>query len=990
MAYNYKGTRITGTKKTGRVFKKSKVKNAKRNQTYLNTQKGHVYKCTEGGKPSEAKWAYTNTAIIGKPTQKVANLSRPSRSGMNYSTKWKVPDNLVKATNGTRATGLYIDWFLGIDGNDPKYHRVEGNEKTAAHTFSLDGVTIQNVRYTRQSFYPVTEKKLSYLTCRVSGYNSKGGGAYAQSTYTFTAPRAPVISEPTIEDGTGTVSVTVDTNAGTDNSERYDTRYIVKVENTRTGETWEHANSYTTDTSFTLEYDASDYQQLTFTQYIRITFEAWARGFAGDSAHVTKEYVVAYPAQVTITDVAAIRSSTGKATFLISTNSTDEHPVDQVRLEYLANSEYMTADEIPGEASWTPTDIVDDAQSEALAIPVTHLIPQAGNRTWVRVKSYHGIEAVLYRYSEYVYLKDLETVPPVASDDAVAIVSYASGADGRSAVVKMGWNADGLDDSDGTELSWSEDADAWKSTDEPETYRFTFSDGELVDGSTTYRDSAEIIIKGLDEGTPTFIRARRYIDSGSLSFGEYSDTVTVTPNVAPSGVVLSAPTYVAEGSSIPFTWTYGGGGTQREWQLLTSTGTVIADGANAMGSYNLAAERADSLAVNGVLTAHVEVATGADYVASEPLAIRIVEAPTLAVTVPTSITSQAANTFAVTSNRECALLVVISAVGSSGNTPVGVHYQPEGEPVWSGMLHPTWTAGAGGYSATVSIPSGLDLLDRAQYTVSVIAVDESTQLRSDEATGVFEVAWAHQAIAPGDYVEITSSDTTDEDGVRHLTAAITWALPSTITDPDTQETREGVSDSDVVDVYRLTGDGAVLIGSNYPTTYTVTDEYAPFGDALTLEYRIAVRTSDGDIEYSDVEYELDGNMMRFDWPGGVLELPYDISLSDSYAKDKVARKHLDGSTSIHYNEGVTRTGKQTTRLVRLMSQQDVLLARSLARYAGNVFVRLPDGTAYEACVELDDMSTTGAFEAISISTTEAATTAAYMLPIPTAAESEQA
>ena len=99
---------------------------------------------------------------------------------------------------------------------------------------------------------------------------------------------------------------------------------------------------------------------------------------------------------------------------------------------------------------------------------------------------------------------------------------------------------------------------------------------------------------------------------------------------------------------------------------------------------------------------------------------------------------------------------------------------------------------------------------------------------------------------------------------------------------------------------------------------------------------------------------------------------------------------MDGSTSIHYNEGVTRTGKQTTRLVRLMSQQDVLLARSLARYAGNVFVRLPDGTAYEACVEIDDMSTTGDFEAISISTTEAATTAAYMLPIPTATESEQA
>jgi hypothetical protein len=229
----------------------------------------------------------------------------------------------------------------------------------------------------------------------------------------------------------------------------------------------------------------------------------------------------------------------------------------------------------------------------------------------------------------------------------------------------------------------------------------------------------------------------------------------------------------------------------------------------------------------------------------------------------------------------------------------------------------------------------------------------------------------------------------DDEGMRHKTATIAWNVPSVIVDPETSEESPGASDTDVVDVYRLTGDGATLIGSNYPvSTYSVTDEYAPFGDALTLEYRVAVRTVDGDVEYSDVEYELDGDMMRFDWPEGVIELPYDISLSDSYAKDTSVRKHLDGSTSIHYNEGITRTGKQSTRLVRLLSQQDVLLARALAHYAGNVFMRFPDGTAYEGSVQIDDMSTTGDFEAISISTTEAAATAAYRLPIPRDTESE--
>ena len=123
-------------------------------------------------------------------------------------------------------------------------------------------------------------------------------------------------------------------------------------------------------------------------------------------------------------------------------------------------------------------------------------------------------------------------------------------------------------------------------------------------------------------------------------------------------------------------------------------------------------------------------------------------------------------------------------------------------------------------------------------------------------------------------------------------------------------------------------------------------------------------------------------MMRFDWVGGVLELPYDITLSDSYSKDVTTRKHLDGSTNAYYNQGVTRTGKQTSRMVRLLSQQSIELLRQLARYPGNVFVRLPDGCAYEAVVEIDDISTSGVISTFSITTTEAATTQAFMLPIP--------
>ena len=71
-----------------------------------------------------------------------------------------------------------------------------------------------------------------------------------------------------------------------------------------------------------------------------------------------------------------------------------------------------------------------------------------------------------------------------------------------------------------------------------------------------------------------------------------------------------------------------------------------------------------------------------------------------------------------------------------------------------------------------------------------------------------------------------------------------------------------------------------------------------------------------------------------------------------------------------------------------MSQRDIELVRSLARHPGNAFIRLPDGCAYEGCVEITDISTEGVIDTFSLSTIEAATTQAYMLPIPVA-ESEQ-
>jgi hypothetical protein len=176
MAYTYKGTKITGTSTTAKVFSKSGIKKAVHGQTYLNTDKGYVYICTTGGKPDKAKWKYDETAIIGKPNMSVWNLATPTRSGYTFTSKWKVPDKLIKATNGRRATALSVDWYLGIAGTDPKAHRKITNQEATSVSVNLNNqsnpLTIQGKTYTRQSFYPFPKKPyLSYITCTVLGQN---------------------------------------------------------------------------------------------------------------------------------------------------------------------------------------------------------------------------------------------------------------------------------------------------------------------------------------------------------------------------------------------------------------------------------------------------------------------------------------------------------------------------------------------------------------------------------------------------------------------------------------------------------------------------------------------------------------------------------------------------------------------------------------------------------------------------------------------------
>lgn len=1038
---HYSGTKITGTSTTAKVFKKSGVKSAKKKDTYFNTSTGHNYICTVEGGPEKAKWKYTGTGIAKKPNKTVTDLGAPARttvSGNNHWMKaaWKDPSAMTNAKSGARAQNLYVTWTLGIQVGKKKGSISSGEMKLAASATSSQ-VNLNSFKgYSRASFYPgnpkngsakpTTSRKLNSVIVKVQPHNSKGYGTAVSKTAAFKEPRTPAIAAFAFNSETGVVSTTITTNAGTDLQERYDTVYTVTVQDTRTGKTV--TNTYaSTSTSISVSRNISDYQQLSYDQYVRVTVSAYARGYAGNSESATRTIYVSYPAQVAINGVdVSSTDSAGKCTVRITPGSTTTHPVDRVRLEYLADVEYQDAREIPAGASWTSTDLLDDASCTALAIGVSELIPSRGHYTWVRVKSWHLNEAVLYRYSNYMKVDQLEMPAATAADDDIDILSAVPGADGESIQVLLGWNKDAEDDSTGTELTWSDEEDCWRSTEEPSKHDFTWSDGPVIHEEESYRDSALISIKGLSEGVKYYIRARRYLEGDVTTYSEYSNTASCITTDTPETVVASCDRYLATGASLPVYWTLSGDSLQTAWQIVSAGGEVVAEGEGSLSSALISSERILTFAENNSLTFTVQASTGSGFVISEEHTVTIIDAPTLSISAVTPMTAQP---FSFTANvsRACDLKVIAAGRSISGQFPERVLSQTEGDTIHSDIYTPAWEEDENGLVATVTLPERLDFWDLGRYTLTVTAIDRSTGLQSEAKSAEVEVAWEHQApdfastetyvatadtevvedkayysydsttgayediLPEGDedpqeegwfekivteYVVLTAVDMIDDSDVHHQAVTIALTPPP------------GADETDVYDVYRLTGDGAYLIGEGLPLTATVTDEYAPFGEDMTQYYRIAIRTVDGDVLFHDMEYVLEGSAMRFDWAGGTLELPYNIEISDKYKKDLQIRDHKDGSTDGYWNANIERTASLHSDLIRLQQQTEVDLARSLARYAGPVFVRTPDGSAYEADVQISDLSVGIALTAIAIDATEVGLTDEFILP-PLPAEPEE-
>lgn len=687
---------------------------------------------------SEVAITIPGTGIVpikGKPTAKVVKLSAPTRAtggSRTMTSTWDYPATMSANTNAYRAGSIRLAWVVstGRSTNKTKKGSIKGGSKHSGLTLktaslNLGSFSLNGKQYTRTSFYPGTAASPSTLTINavslsVIGVNAKGEGPAATVTRKFQPPVKPSVSAISQDEATGKVSVTITADPGNGYRERYDTRVQMTVYDTSKPK--DKRTVYKTDQTFTgtrgtLSYDIPNRSALGASNYIKVTVKAWSRGLAGYSETTSKESYISWPLRPSIKSISIPSAKTEEerlashATVSIATAATKEHPVTGIKLEALVDVPYANANSIPGNADWQETGAQDNGKCTAMAVAVGAINPAtAGNHTWLRLKSWNAIEGIFKTYSSPVEVKALYHKAPTAADDTVRVVSVESGSDGKSAVVTLAWKND---DSTGTEVSWSADPDGWRSTNRPSTFEVTESDGPITVGSTTWAKSYVLHINGLTEDTAYYVRARRYLDSETTTYGAYHPSnggMEVVPISTPDSCTINVPQYVRRGDSAEISWGHSGDNAQKSWELLSGnvaattdtdgvvhyslTGKLesVASGSGPVGSYVISADRLESLIGSGSgIYLAVKVSTSkmtTSYVQSEAKMLKVADAPELEITSAT-VTQQPMEIAAIC-DMESDLSIVVRADGADGDWPSGPRAQLAGDVIWSGLVRPEW------------------------------------------------------------------------------------------------------------------------------------------------------------------------------------------------------------------------------------------------------------------------------------------------------------
>ena len=496
------------------------------------------------------------------------------------------------------------------------------------------------------------------------------------------------------------------------------------------------------------------------------------------------------------------------------------------------------------------------------------------------------------------------------------------------------------------EISWSQNINAWESTEEPETY------------IVTNLHAAQWRVSGLETGAKWYFRIRLAQQLGEeITYGPYCRAMEVDLSSAPSIPVLSlSNNIVTEGEDVTASWAYFAtdGTAQANAEVCEVTigesgityGDIIA---HATTAQHATIPNTWQLGSTHIFCVRVYSESGRVSGWSDPVPVTVAEP------IECTITNHSLERITIGTGdderdvlalQSMPLSVTITGAGEGGTTTLIVERSAEYH-----MIRPDESIKDGFEGETIIlfrqngeneiIISQDNLIglfdDGAPYRLIATVEDDLGQSASKELE--FEVHWTHQADMPAATVRII-----DE------AAIITPIAPL------------NASEGDVCDIYRLSADLPELIveGAEYGTEYV--DPYPAIG--RSYGHRIVDRTVNGDYITEDGRMawldlgvndddvlEIDNGIIDFD--GMQLQFQYNAKVSNTWSKDFVETKYLGGSVTGDWNPTVSRTSTINGVLVS-DDEESRRILRRLAEYSGICHVRTPEGSSYSANVQVSE------------------------------------
>ena len=511
---------------------------------------------------------------------------------------------------------------------------------------------------------------------------------------------------------------------------------------------------------------------------------------------------------------------------------------------------------------------------------------------------------------------------------------------------------------DVSEISWSQNINAWESTDEPSTYQIN------------NLHASRWRVSGLATGSIWYFRIRLGRGDGdSITWGPYCEPVSCDLSSSPATPVLSlSESVITDTGSVTASWAYAStdGTRQALAEICEATvsgstityGSVIASTLTAQSITLSAADYGWTTGTEHYLCVRVTSGSGHESAGwSDPVALYI------APPVTCEISSTSLGTATVIDDYDeydqpitrtvTALTAMPLTVTVTGDNIAEMTLAIERAESYQ-VTRPDETQLIGYAGETVFILTqpgtesititNEDLIgtldDGAKYRIVVNVQDELGQTADDALE--FEVHWSHQAIIPTAKIEVND---------YYLAAFITPIAP------------EGADVGDVCDIYRLSTDKPELIveGAEWGTKYV--DPYPAFG--IYGGYRIVFRSVNGDFITEDMQmawtdytaeegYILDLQQTVIDFDGGRSLLEYNIDLSSTWKKDFKETKYLGGAVRGDWGAAVSRTASVGASVLTLEDLDAIRSLRRLATHSGICHVRTPDGSSYSADVQISE------------------------------------